>query len=65
MSLVLTSNHHHGHREDLLPVGGGGDVAEANGGQAGHGEVQGSDVQRVFARAALPLAGAAGIVAVR
>lgn len=63
--LVLTSHHHHGHREDLLSVGGGGDVAEADGGQAGHGEIQRGDVQRVLARAALPLARPAGVVAVR
>lgn len=62
---VLTSHHHHGHREDLLPISGGGNVAKADGGQAGHGEVQGGDVQRVFAGAALPLARATGIVAVR
>ena len=61
---ILTSHHHHGHREDLLAVAGGGDVAEADGGQAGHGEVQRGDVQRVLARAALPLARAAGVVAV-
>lgn len=42
--LVLTSHHHHGHGEDLLSIGGGGDVAKADGGQAGHGEVQGGDV---------------------
>lgn len=65
MWLVLTSHHHHGHREDLLPVGGGGDITKADGRQAGHGEVQGGDVQRVFAGSALPLPGAAGIVAVR
>lgn len=65
MRLVLTSHHHHGHGEDLLPIGGGGDVAKADGGQAGHGEVQGGDVQRVFAGATLPLAGATGVVAVR
>lgn len=65
MLLLLTSHHHHGHGEDLLAVCGGSNVSEADGGQAGHGEVQRSDVQRVFARAALPLAGAAGVVAVR
>lgn len=64
MRLVLTSHHHHRHRKDLLPIGGGGNVAKADGGQAGHGEVQGGDVQRVFARTALPLARAAGVVAV-
>lgn len=65
LHLVLTSHHHHGHGEDLLPVRGGGDVSEPDGGQAGHGEVQRGDVQRVFARAALPLARTAGVVAVR
>lgn len=63
-NVILTSHHHHGHREDLLPVGGGGDVSEADGGQAGHGEVQGGDVQRVLAGAALPFTGV-GVVPVR
>lgn len=62
---VLTSNHHHGHGEDLLSVGGGGDVPEADGGQAGHGEVQRRDVERVLPGAALPSARAAGIVPIR
>lgn len=64
-SLILTSNHHHGHREDLLSVRCGGNVAEADGRQAGHGEIQRGDVQRVLARATLPLARTAGVVAVR
>lgn len=63
--LILTSHHHHGHREDLLPVRGGGNVTEADGRQAGHGEIQRGDVQRVLPRAALPLARTTGIVAVR
>lgn len=62
---LLTSHHHHGHGEDLLPVAGGRDVAEADGGQAGHGEIQRGDVQGVLAGAALPPARAAGVVSVR
>ena len=64
VDLVLTSHHHHGHREDLLSVRGGRDVPEADGGQAGHGEVQGGDVQRVLPGPALPLARPTGVVAV-
>lgn len=52
----LTSNHHHGHCKDFLTVCRRGDVAEADARQAGHGEVQGSDVDRVFVRPAFPLA---------
>lgn len=62
---LLTSHHHHGHGEDLLPVSRGGDVAKADGRQAGHGEIQRGDIERVLARAALPLARTTGVVAVR
>lgn len=62
---LLTSHHHHGHGEDLLPVGRGGDVAKADGRQAGHGEIQRGDIERVLSRAALPLARTTGVVAVR
>lgn len=61
----LTSNHHHGHGKDLLYVCRRGDVPEADAGQAGHGEVQGSDVNGVFVGAALPPPRAAGVEAVR
>lgn len=64
-ALLLTSDHHHGHGKDFLPVRRRGDVAEADAGQTGHGEVQGGDVDRLLVRAALPLSGAAGVEAVR
>ena len=62
---LLTSHHHHGHGEDLLPVSRGGDVAKADGRQAGHGEIQRGDIERVLARTAHPLARTARVVAVR
>lgn len=62
---LLTSNHHHGHRKDLLSVRGGGDVAKSNGCQAGHGEIQRSDVKGVLAGTPLPSTGAADVVAIR
>lgn len=39
VSLLLTSNHHHSHGEDLLSISGGCDVAEANAGKTGHSEI--------------------------
>lgn len=62
---ALTSNHHHGHGKDFLSVCRRGDVPEADARQAGHGEVQGGDVDRVLVRPALPLPRAAGVEAVR
>lgn len=62
---LLTSNHHHGHSKDFLSVRRRGDVAEADAGQAGHGEVQGGDVDGLLVRAALPLSGTACVEAVR
>jgi len=61
----LTSDHHHGHGEDLLDVRVGRDVPEADAGQAGHGEVQRGDVDRVLAGPALPLAAARHVEPVR
>lgn len=61
---VLTSDHHHGHGKDFLSVRRRGDIAEADAGQTGHGEVQGGDVDRLLVRTTLPLPGAAGVEAV-
>lgn len=61
----LTSDHHHGHGEDLLSVRVGRDVPEADAGQTGHGEVQRGDVDGVFVGPPLPLPRAAGVEAVR
>lgn len=61
----LTSNHHHGHGKDFFSVCRRGDVAKADARQAGHGEVQGSDVDRVLVWPALPLPRTAGVEAVR
>lgn len=60
----LTSDHHHGHSKDFLSVRRRGDVAEADAGQTGHGEVQGGDVDGLLVWAALPLSGAACVEAV-
>ncbi len=61
----LTSNHHHGHGENFLSICRRGNVSKADARQAGHGEVQGSDVDGVFVGPALPLPWTAGIEAVR
>ncbi len=61
----LTSNHHHGHGEDFLSICRRGNVSKADARQAGHGEVQGSDVDGVLVGPALPLPWTAGIEAVR
>lgn len=51
----LTSNHHHSHGKDFLSVCRWGDITEADACQAGHGKVQGGDVDRVLVRPTLPL----------
>lgn len=61
----LTSNHHHGHSKDFLSVCCRGNVSKANTRQAGHGEVQGGDVDGVFVRPALPLPRTTGVEVVR
>lgn len=58
---LLTSNHHHGHSEDFLPVCCGRDVTEADACQAGHSEVQGGDVDGVLVGPTLPLPWTAGV----
>lgn len=60
----LTSNHHHRHCEDFLSICRWGNVAETDARQAGHCEVQGSDVDGVLARPTLPLPRAAGVEAI-
>lgn len=61
---ILTSNHHHGHSKDFLSICCRGDVAKADAREAGHGEVQRSDVDGVLVRPTLPLP-YAGVEAVR
>lgn len=63
--LTLTADHHHGDGEDLLAVRVGGDVSEADAGEAGHGEVQRCDVDRVFTGTALPSSRTRGVEPVR
>lgn len=62
---LLTSNHHHGHSKDFLPVCRRGNVTEADARQARHGEVQGSDVDGVLVRPTLPLPWTARVKTVR
>lgn len=52
---LLTSYHHHGHSKDFLSISRRGNVSKADARQAGHGEVQGSDVDGLLVWPALPL----------
>lgn len=63
--ILLTANHHHGHRENLLPISGGRYVPKSYRGKACHGKVERGYVQGVFAGPSFPLARARGVVAVR